>query len=534
MKFIIITGGVISGIGKWVSAASIGFFLSEKYIVTPIKLDGYLNVDPWTMNPKEHGEVFVLEDGAEVDMDFGHYERFLGQNSYGYQSITMGKIYKDILEKERRWDYLGQTVQLIPHVTNLIQDKIKEVVKKAKTDICIIEIGGTVGDIENELFIEAIRQMRLRYKKKDFIHIHLTYAPTPAGVKEQKTKPTQQSINLLHAKWLFPDFIFVRGEDVLTNESKAKIALFSNIQKYQIISVPDVKNIYTIPQILADQDFDTFLFKHFAIKEKLGKKLKKWDEILGQQKKKNISIGIVGKYTGLEDSYSSVVEALKHSGFHLWVDIKVDFFDAKKSIDVKKIEAYDGIIIPWGFGNSGIEEMIKVIHFARERQIPTLGICLGLQLMIIEFTRTILDVKNANSKEFEEKTKAPVITLLDSQSKINEKWGTMRLGSQKSILNKGNIFNLYETGKRIGKDDTIAERFRHRYEVNPEYVKALSEKGLHISWISEKEGIVQFIELDTKIHPYFFWTQSHPELTSHLDNPAPLFVGLIQACLKRV
>ncbi|NUJ98234.1 CTP synthase (glutamine hydrolyzing) [Candidatus Gracilibacteria bacterium] len=532
MKFIIITGGVISGIGKGVSAASIGFFLSEKYKIIPIKLDGYLNVDPGTMNPKEHGEVFVLEDGAEVDMDFGHYERFLGQNSNRSQSITMGKIFKDVLERERQGDYLGQTVQLIPHVTNFIQDKIKEVTKNTKTDICIIEIGGTVGDIENELFIEAIRQMRLKEKKKDFLHIHLTYAPIPAGVKEQKTKPTQQSINLLHAKGLFPDFVFVRGEIPLTNENKAKIALFSNLEKHQIISVPDVDNIYKIPEILAKQNFDTLMLKHFGIKERFDKKLKQWGDIIKKEKNKSLIIGIIGKYTGLEDSYSSVVEALRHSGFQLGVDIKICFFDARKEIDTKKIKALDGIIVPGGFGTSGIEEMIRILEFTRKNKIPSLGICLGLQLMIIEFTRNVLGVKNANSKEFDEKTKAPIITLLDSQANIINKGGTMRLGAQRSILKKGKIFDLYKTGERIGKDDSISERFRHRYEVNPEFVKSLNEKGLYISGISEKEGIVQFIELDKKNHPYFVGTQSHPELTSRLENPAPLFMGLITACLK--
>jgi len=533
MKYIVITGGVISGIGKWVTAASVGFFLSEKHKITPIKMDGYLNVDPWTMNPKEHGEVFVLKDGAEVDMDFGHYERFLGQDSCGYQSITMGKIYRDILEKERRGDYLWQTVQLIPHVTNLIQDKIKEINKKAKTDICMIEIGGTVGDIETELFIEAIRQMKIKEDRKNFVHIHLTYAPIPAGVKEQKTKPTQQSVQLLHARGLFPDFIFVRGAEPLTENNKKKIALFSNLDKKHIISVPDVESIYTIPMLLKKQGFDTMIRKRFWLKEKSEKKLETWEKILSTPRKKEITIGIVGKYTSLEDSYSSVVEAIRHSSRNIGVITNRLFFDAKENISLDEIKKCDGIIIPWGFWDSAIEEMIRIIQFARENKIPTLGICLGLQLMIIEYARNILGISDANSREFEDATKNPVITLLNCQSKVVNLGGTMRLWEQESILKKGQIEHWYKKENRTDKHEHIKERFRHRYEVNPEYVESLEKNWMHIAGVSKNEGIVQFIELEPKIHPYFVATQSHPELTSRLENPAPLFMGLLDACIKK-
>ena len=533
MKYIVITGGVISWIGKWVTAASVGFFLSEKHTITPIKMDGYLNVDPWTMNPKEHGEVFVLRDGAEVDMDFWHYERFLGQESCGFQSITMGKIYRDVLEKERRWDYLGQTVQLIPHVTNYIQEKIKKINRKSKADVCMIEIGGTVWDIEGELFIEAIRQMKIKEDKKDFIHIHLTYAPIPAWVKEQKTKPTQQSIQLLHARGLFPDFIFVRGVEPLTENNKKKIALFSNLDKKHIISIPDVESIYTIPSLLKRQGLDMMIRKHFGLKEKSEKRLETWEQILSAPRKKELTIGIVGKYTSLEDSYSSVVEAIRHSSRNLGVIVKRVFFDAKKEIDVKKIAKCDGIIVPWWFWDSAIEEMIRIIEFTRENKIPTLGICLGLQMMIIEYARNILSLKDANSKEFDENTTNPLITLLNSQSKVVNKWGTMRLWEQESTLvKKWIIKHWYKKEKRADKNNHIQERFRHRYEVNPVYVKRLEENGVIIAGVSKKEKIVQFIELDKKEHPYFVATQSHPELTSRLENPAPLFMGLLDACLK--
>lgn len=528
-KYIVVTGWVISGIGKWVTSACTGFFFAEKHRVTPIKLDGYLNVDPWTMNPHEHGEVFVLADGAEVDMDFGHYERFLWQNCQNIQSISMGKIFSWILEKERRGDFLGKTVQMIPHVTDYIVDRIEETFEQVWGDICMIEVGGTVGDIEAELYFEAIRQMRHRKKREDFLHIHLTYVPRPGGVHEQKTKPTQQSVNLLQSRGLFPDIIIARSIDPLGNDSRKKIALFSNLREERVFSIPDVDSIYTIPQLLKKQKIDKIVHGLLWIPFHESKKLSAWNTILTTPVKKTVRIGIVGKYTALEDSYSSVVEALHHAGMKLGIHVDISFINTRKKDWISGVKKCDGCIVPGGFGDSAIENMIVTLQYIRENNIPCLGICLGLQLMVIEYARNELGIPDANSLEFSEKGN-DVITLLDSQKNIVDKWGTMRLGEQNTLLETGTIKKYYKEAKRISKENSISERFRHRYEVNPEFAKQLETSDLHIVWRSAKEWIVQFIEMDTSIHNYYTGTQSHPELTSKLENPAPLFVGLLESC----
>lgn len=532
-KYIVVTGGVISGIGKWVSTASVGFFLSENYKVIPIKLDGYLNVDPGTMNPREHGEVFVLKDGAEVDMDFGHYERFLWVDCVNTQSITMGRVFTGILEKERRGDYLGNTVQMIPHVTDYIIHRIEKVIKSLEGDICMIEVGGTVWDIESELYLEAIRQLKLKTPRHDFLHIHLTYVPIPYGVNEQKTKPTQQSINLLQARWLFPDIIFARGREMLTESSQKKVALFWNLSPKHIFSLPDVSSIYTIPEILKEQKFEKKLSSLLKLEKFSENKGKVWSTLLSWPQKWEIRIGIVGKYTTLEDSYGSVIEAIKHASFHFSVKPKITFVNTREDFDVSVLQNVDGIIIPWWFGKIGIEPMIEVLRYTRENKVPTLGICLGLQLIMIEYFRNIIGIKKATSLEFDEKTKFDVITLLDSQANVVNLGGTMRLWAQRSILKKWVIKELYKEAQRIDEDEMVTERFRHRYEVNPNYAEKLKNSPLRIVWNSEKEWIVQFIEFDTKTHPYFVATQSHPELTSKLENPSPLFMGLVKASLGK-
>lgn len=508
--------------------------MSERYKVVPIKLDGYLNIDPGTMNPHEHGEVFVLADGGEVDMDFGHYERFLGGECTGTQSISMGKIYAGILEKERRGDFLGKTVQMIPHVTDHICERIEEVFSQTGWDICMIEIWGTVGDIEAELYLEAVRQMKRRKRKEDFLHIHLTYVPIPGGVNEQKTKPTQQSINLLQSRGLFPDIIIARGRAKLTKSSREKIALFSNLKEDRVFSIPDVESIYTIPGILKKQKLDSLICGKINIWYEESTKFQLWENILTQDQEKNIHIWIVGKYTALEDSYSSVVEALKHTGHLLGVKIHIVFIDTRKKDGIEAIKKCDACIIPGGFWDTAVENMITTLHYIREEKIPCLGICLGMQLMTIEYARNILAIPKANSLEFD-KSCAPndIITLLDSQKNIVNMWGTMRLGKQRSILQDGQIKDLYEQSHRISKNNVIEERFRHRYEVHPEFALKLKETDFLVSGVSKKEWIVQFMEMKAETHPYYVWTQSHPELTSRLEDPAPLFVGLIQSCLKR-
>lgn len=533
-KYIVVTGGVISGIWKGVTTAATGFFLSENFSVTPIKLDGYLNIDPGTMNPLEHGEVFVLADGGEVDMDFGHYERFLWVECSSLQSISMGKIYAWVLEKERRGDFLWKTVQMIPHVTDHIVERIEDVFSGSKWDICMIEVGGTVWDIEVELYLEAIRQMKRNKKVEDFLHIHLTYVPIPWGLGEQKTKPTQQSVNLLQSRGLFPDIIIARGRQKLTKASKEKIALFSNLRNDRIFSIHDVHSIYTIPSILHKQKFDTLLYGKLGLKIEETKKLQVWENLFEKNTEKILHIAILWKYTALEDSYSSVIAAIRHAAYKERVSVELHYIDARKTHWVDILEKCNGCIIPWGFWDTGIEYMIETISYLRKHKVPTLWICLGLQLMMIEYARNVLDIKKANSLEFD-KTCPPydVITLLDSQKNIMQLWGTMRLGKQISVMKSSKILKLYSEVDRVDNKKYISERFRHRYEVHPDFAKKLEIGSLKVVWVSKKEGIVQFIEMDSKEHPYYVGTQAHPELTTKLENPSPLFSWLISVCLKK-
>ena len=532
-KYVVVTGWVISGIGKWVTTASAGFFFSEKYKVTPIKLDWYLNIDPGTMNPHEHGEVFILSDWWEVDMDFGHYERFLWTECSWVQSISMWKIYAGILEKERRWDFLGKTVQMIPHVTDHITERIEEVFSQTDGDICMIEVWWTVWDIEVELYLEAIRQMKRKKRTEDFLHIHLTYVPIPGGVDEQKTKPTQQSINLLQSRGLFPDIIMVRWKEKLTKSSREKIALFWNLRDDRVFSIPDVHSIYTIPRLLQRQKFDSLLFWKLWIPFHESKKLITWDQIFLNSQEKIVRVWLIGKYTALEDSYSSVVEALKHTWHKLWVKIEISFINTRKRDGISWVKKCDACIVPWGFGDTAVENMITTLEYIRKNQIPCLGICLGLQLMTLEYMRNVLCESQVNSLEFDKKCPPyDAITLLDSQKWIVNLWGTMRLWKQASALKVWKIKTLYKECGRIEWNNIIYERFRHRFEVNPVFAQKLEKSDLHISGTSKKEWIVQCIEMDVKVHPYYVATQSHPELTSKLEDPAPLFIGLVQACLK--
>ena len=531
-KYIVVTGWVISGIWKGVTTAATGFFLSEKYNVTPIKLDWYLNIDPGTMNPHEHGEVFVLSDGAEVDMDFGHYERFLWNECNGSQSISMWKIYAGILEKERRWWFLGKTVQMIPHVTGHITERIEEVFNQADGDICMIEVGGTVWDIEVELYLEAIRQMKRKKRQDDFLHIHLTYVPVPGWVDEQKTKPTQQSISLLQSKGLFPDIIMARWEQKLSVSSREKIALFWNLREDRVFSLPDVASIYSIPHMLHKQKFDALVFWKLWIPFYESNKLIAWQSTLSTPQEKTIKIWLIWKYTALEDSYSSVVEALKHVWHTLWVKIEISFINTRKKDGIAGVKKCDGCIVPGWFWDTAIENMIKTLTYIRENNIPCLGICLGLQLMTIEYMRNVLWKPLANSLEFDKKCPPnDVITLLDSQIWVVNMWGTMRLGKQVSTLKSGQIKQLYQESEKIVWVKT-GERFRHRYEVHPDFAKKLQNSDLLVTGTSP-DGIVQFIEMNKNIHPYYVATQSHPELTSKLEDPAPLFMGLVKATIKK-
>ncbi|MCW1296699.1 MAG: CTP synthase (glutamine hydrolyzing) [Candidatus Parvarchaeota archaeon] len=532
-KYLIITGGVLSGLGKGIVSSSIAFLLKNQgFKICPIKFDGYLNVDAGTMNPYEHGEVFVLDDGTECDMDLGNYERFLNMNLRNYNNITGGKIFRLIIEKERRGEFLGKTVQMIPHVTNEIKRLIRETGKKENADMVVIEIGGTVGDIENSYFIEAMRQLALEEGKENCFFIHLTLIPALDVVGEQKTKPTQQSVKLLLEAGIQPDMIICRCRERLTEKTKEKISLFCNIDKNAVISDHDVSSIYEIPILLEEQGTVKRILEKFHLRYK-GRKLGKLKELLKNLKnpKYEITIGIAGKYTTLHDSYVSIIEALNHCAMHLACKINIRWIETteieKGAISAQEaLQGIDGLIVPGGFGARGTEGKIKCIEYVRKNKVPFLGLCLGLQLAVVEFARNVCGLNNANSTEINPKTKYPVIDMLPEQKKVKEKGGTMRLGSYPAILKKGSVvWQIY------GKKRTISERHRHRFEVNPRYHKILQSKGLIFSGISPDRRLVEFIEI--KDHPFFVATQAHPEFKSRIERPSPLFFHFVNACINQ-
>ncbi len=527
-KYIVICGSVLSGLGKGIATSSVARLL-DGYKVVPIKCDGYLNIDPGTMNPIEHGEVFVLDDGGEVDMDFGHYERFLGINCKFEWNLTSGKILKRVIDNERKGDYLGKTVQMIPHVTDEIKSMFKKIAEKEKSDIVIIELGGTIGDIEMMLFYEAARQLRMDIGSKNMIFINLSFVPEPEKVGEQKTKPTQQGVQRLLEAGIQPDIIIGRSKNKLTNKSKEKIALFCNINKEEVISNPNLDTVYELPIIFKKEGLDKLIRSKLRLKE--SKNMKKWVELVNNIKNPNkeISIAICGKYMGLKDSYVSITEALVHSGAHLntkvnlrWVET-TDIEDKKTTLE-KELYGINGIIVPVGFGSRGAEGKIACIEYARKNNIPFLGICYGLQMAVVEFARNVCGIKDASSIEINPKTKNPVVCILPEQQRIKNKGGTMRLGSYKADIKKGTkIYGLYKSHEAF-------ERHRHRYEVNPKFHKVLEDNGLVISGTSQNGKLVEFIEIPE--HKYFLATQSHPELKSRLENTSPLFYGFVKACLK--
>lgn len=535
-KYIVVTGGVLSGLGKGVTTASIGFFFSDNYNVVPIKLDGYLNSDPGTMNPIEHGEVFVLDDGFEVDMDFGHYERYLGNSASKIQSLTMGKVFKNVRLKERKGDYLGKTVQMVPHVTNFIQDYILDVADQKDADIVLVEIGGTIGDLENELFVEAMRQLERRVGQDNIIFIHLTYVPVPFGVNEQKTKPTQQSVSLLHNRGVWPAIIIARCNDYLTDHSREKIALFSNIPQENVFTAPDLNSVYELPKVLHDQKLLDRVCAELDLPSPSLDKLNLWSSIFDKKQEGTCKVLIAGKYTGLEDSYASVVESLKHVGYNLGVKIDIEFLETSEKINYDQLKRVDAIIVPGAFGSRGVEGKIEVIKYARENNVPYLGICYGLQLAVIEYARNVLGIEDATSMEINPDGENVLVTLLDEQKKVVKIGGTMRLGSYDAVMKKDSIIEqVYrELGLTFeeGGETIVKERHRHRYEVNPEFSEQLEKGGLVISGKSKERDLVEFIELDSENHPYFVATQAHPELKSKVEKPAPLFYGLIRAAMN--
>ena len=528
-KYIFVTGGVVSGLGKGITAASLGRLLKNRgYKVTIQKFDPYINVDPGTMSPYEHGEVFVTDDGAETDLDLGHYERFIDENLTKNSSVTMGKIYSNVISKERRGDYLGKTVQVIPHITNEIKEKIYSF-ENTDTDIVITEIGGTVGDIEGLSIIEAIRQVGLEKNKEDVVYVHVTLLPYITGSNEIKSKPTQHSVKELQSYGITPDILVCRTESDIPEEIREKLALFCNVRKSSVIQNKTADNLYAVPLMLEEEGLaievcnDLHLEKHVPNNGK-------WEEMIENIRnigKEKVKIAIVGKYVRLEDSYISVIESLRHAGFANNINVEIKLINSEtinRDNVAEKLKGVQGVVVPGGFGNRGVEGKIETIRYVRENNIPFLGICLGMQMAVVEFARNILGYKDANSAEFDEKTEHPVIHIMEDQKYIDKMGGTMRLGSYPCTIKKNSL--AYEV---YGKE-CIDERHRHRFEYNNKYKEELEKNGLICSGTSPDGLLVEIVEI--KNHPYFIAGQFHPELKSRPNRPAPLFVGLVEAAKK--
>ncbi len=523
-KYIFVTGGVVSGLGKGITAASLGRLLKNRgYKVTIQKMDPYINVDPGTMSPIEHGEVFVTDDGAETDLDLGHYERFIDENLTKNSSITTGKIYSSVIEKERKGEYLGKTVQVIPHITNEIKDNIYSF-ENEDVDIVITEIGGTIGDIEGLSFIEAIRQVGIEKPKGDVIYVHVTLLPYISGSNELKSKPTQHSVKELQSLGIKPDILVCRSELPITDTMRNKIALYCNVRPESVIQNSTVDNLYAVPLMLEEEGLTREVCRCLNL-DRIEPKNEEWEEMITHIREiddKTVKVAIVGKYVALEDSYLSVAESLRHAGFENNVKVDIGFVDSEDITDEnvrEKLGKYDALLVPGGFGNRGIEGKICAIKYARENKVPFLGICLGMQMAVVEFARNVLGIKDADSEEFEKDTKNPVIHIMDDQKNIDKKGGTMRLGSYPCILKEGSkAYSLYETKE-------IAERHRHRYEYNNDYKESMEKAGLICSGVSPDGRLVEIVEL--KDHPFFVASQFHPEFKSRPNRPSPLFKGLI-------
>ncbi|RMF93702.1 MAG: CTP synthase [Candidatus Schekmanbacteria bacterium] len=526
-KFIFITGGVVSSLGKGLAASAIGALLESSGLkVTLLKLDPYLNVDPGTMNPFQHGEVYVTEDGAETDLDLGHYERFISSQMKKENNLTSGQIYNTVIRKERRGDYLGGTVQVIPHVTDEIKRSILNLADS--NDIVITEIGGTVGDIESQPFLEAIRQLGVELGRGNSLFIHLTLVPYLGTAGELKTKPTQHSVKELRSIGIQPDIILCRSSHELPDEIKSKISLFCNVAKDAVITAKDVSTIYEVPLIFHKEGLDKIIFKILQIEARTPK-LDKWKEIVEKVSNPTykVTIAIVGKYVELTESYKSLSEALTHSGIANDTKVEIRWVESERLVDEpleKYLSGVDGILVPGGFGERGIEGKIKAVTYARENLIPFLGICLGMQVASIDIARNLCNLEGANSSEFSSTTAHDVIHIMSSQKDVKEKGGTMRLGAYPCKIIKGT--QAYEAYQQ----ETVYERHRHRYEFNNEYREIFKKKGVVFSGLSPDDQYVEVIEL--KNHPWFVATQFHPEFKSKPLNAHPLFRAFIKAALK--
>lgn len=531
-KYIFTTGGVISSLGKGIASASIGKILESRGLkVAMMKLDPYINVDPGTMNPYQHGEVYVTEDGAETDLDLGHYERFTSTRTTKFSNATTGQVYNSVISRERRGDYLGKTIQVIPHITNEIKERIKKCAQVSDADVMIIEIGGTVGDIESLPFLEAARQFGLEVGKNNILYIHLTLIPYVRSAEEIKTKPTQHSVGKLREIGIQPDILVCRTEKTLSDDIKEKISLFCNVSKGSVIEAKDAESIYQVPLIFKDQGLDKIILDHFNLKPK-STDLKDWSRNVVEKAihpRNKVTIAVVGKYIGLQDAYKSIYESLIHAGIYNDAKIilkKIDSEDIEKHGVENYLSDVSGILVPGGFGYRGIEGKIEAIRFAREKKIPFLGLCLGMQCAVIEFARNVCGLKDANSTEFDKKCKYPVISLLEEQKKIKDMGGTMRLGAYPCRIKKSSLaYKAY-------KNELISERHRHRYEFNNKYRSLLAKRGIVFSGIYAKKSLVEMVEI--KNHPYFIAVQFHPEFKSKPDKPHPLFREFITASLSYV
>ncbi|MCR5666925.1 MAG: CTP synthase [Eubacterium sp.] len=530
VKYVFITGGVVSGLGKGITAASLGRLLKARgYHVTMQKFDPYINMDPGTMNPIQHGEVFVTDDGTETDLDLGHYERFINENLNKNSNVTTGKVYWSVLNKERHGDYGGGTVQVIPHITNEIKDRIHKEQPGDPDTISIIEIGGTVGDIESQPFLESIRQFQAEVGRENAILVHVTLIPYLKASGEMKTKPTQMSVKSLQSMGIWPDILVCRSDYPVDDHMREKIALFCNVKKEHILQNLDAKSLYEVPLMMEKEHLAQAVCECLKI-DCPTPDLEEWTKMVEvfQNPTSSVEIGLVGKYVELHDAYLSVAEALSHGGIANHASVEIRWIDSEE-LTPDNLEEYlhdvDGILVPGGFGIRGIEGKILAAEYARKNKVPYLGICLGMQLAIIEFARNVCGLKDASSIEFDEDTKHPLINLLPGQEEIEDIGGTLRLGAYPCKLKEGTLIrSLY------GQED-ISERHRHRYEVNNDYREILEKNGMVLAGLSPDNRIVEMIEL--KDHPYYVGIQAHPEFKSRPDAPHPLFAGLINAALDR-
>lgn len=529
-KYVFVTGGVTSSLGKGIIAASLAKLLQARGLrVTIQKFDPYINIDPGTLNPYEHGECYVTDDGAETDLDLGHYERFLNIPTSQANNVTTGRIYQTVINKEREGAYLGKTVQVVPHITNEIKRRMMQLGSTGKFDIVITEIGGTIGDIESHPFVESIRQLQWELPEEDTVVIHLTLVPYLNAAKELKTKPTQHSERMLSQEGVSPDIIVCRTEKSLTPEVRRKIAQFCNVKQEAVVEAADENTIYEVPIAMLREKLDLICLRKLGITEFHEPQLDKWREFLNKLKypRTVVKIGLIGKYIELQDAYKSILEAFVHAGAVNECQVQIKNIHSenlnRENVD-EKLSGLDGLLVAPGFGVRGIEGKIEAVRFAREKGLPFFGICLGMQMAVIEFARNVLGKPGANSTEMDENTADPVIALMEDQKKISEKGGTMRLGAYDCAIAPGTLAH------DIYKQDTISERHRHRWEFNNDYLKEFEQAGLVASGKNPETGLVEIIELPG--HPYFIGVQYHPELKSTVENPHPLFVSFVKAAIR--